>query len=197
MDSNIKRFYDVPPLKIRENIVRLHWLNPGETRINGSNSFLLGTGKQRILIDCGADPLNSSSANYINSVITYLKDCGATISIVLWTHFHYDHIGAIPELLDAMSSEYGVDTAQHVTVSKRRIHHWYEDSIFAQIEYKWTVTDMTDSQVFEVDGARVTSMFTPGHSDDHMCFVLDDTFAGDEPEPVIFTGGSDLPCHEC
>ena len=151
--------------------------------------FLIGSGKERILIDCGADRLNNTSMNYVNSVVGYLKENGLVITTILWTHFHDDHIGAIPDMIDAFRDELGVDTTQQVTVTKRRNHHWYEDSVFSKLEGKCKIAELEDNQAFEVEGAKVTSMFTPGHSDDHMWFLLDDTFAGDSPEAVIFTGG--------
>lgn len=53
--------------------------------------------------------------------------------------------------------------------------------------------DIADGQVFSVPGATLKAVFTPGHADDHMCFLL-------EEENALFTGdnvlGHGMSVHE-
>ena len=42
-----------------------------------------------------------------------------------------------------------------------------------------------DSQIFETEGATLRAVFSPGHAEDHMCFVL-------EEENAMFTGDNVL-----
>jgi glyoxylase-like metal-dependent hydrolase (beta-lactamase superfamily II) len=44
---------------------------------------------------------------------------------------------------------------------------------------------ITDGQIFKVDGATIRAVHTPGHSHDHMCFIL-------EEEQAMFTGDAIL-----
>lgn len=44
---------------------------------------------------------------------------------------------------------------------------------------------MYDGQVFSVEGATVTATYTPGHSHDHMCFILSE-------DEALFTGDNVL-----
>jgi glyoxylase-like metal-dependent hydrolase (beta-lactamase superfamily II) len=48
-----------------------------------------------------------------------------------------------------------------------------------------TQQSIIDGQTFEVEGATVRAVHTPGHSHDHMCFIL-------EEEDVMFTGDAIL-----
>lgn len=48
-----------------------------------------------------------------------------------------------------------------------------------------TQQPITDGQIFRVEGATVRAVHTPGHSSDHMCFVL-------EEEDGMFTGDNIL-----
>jgi glyoxylase-like metal-dependent hydrolase (beta-lactamase superfamily II) len=86
------------------------------------------------------------------------------ISHVLLTHWHGDHTGGVPDLL--------------------RLYPDLQDAI-----YKHTPDSgqqpIEDGQRFCVEGATVRAVFTPGHSEDHTCFVL-------EEENSIFTGDNIL-----
>lgn len=48
--SYIEQFRNVEPLEIAPGVIRLHNQDPGDTRLCGSNFYLLGEGKDRILI---------------------------------------------------------------------------------------------------------------------------------------------------
>ncbi len=48
-----------------------------------------------------------------------------------------------------------------------------------------TQQPITDGQIFKVEGATVRALHTPGHSSDHMCFIL-------EEEQAMFTGDNVL-----
>lgn len=45
--------------------------------------------------------------------------------------------------------------------------------------------ELRDSQCFKVEGATLRSIYAPGHTDDHMCFILDE-------ENAMFTGDNVL-----
>jgi hypothetical protein len=53
-------------------------------------------------------------------------------------------------------------------------------------------SDITEGQVFSVEGATLTALHTPGHTVDHMVFML-------EEEGAMFTGDSEyfipIPFH--
>lgn len=48
-----------------------------------------------------------------------------------------------------------------------------------------TQQPITDGQIFKVEGATIRAVHTPGHSSDHMCFIL-------EEEQAMFTGDNIL-----
>lgn len=57
-------------------------------------------------------------------------------------------------------------------------------SIFKHTPSK-TQQPIKDGQIFEVEGATVRAVHSPGHSHDHMCFIL-------EEEEAMFTGDNIL-----
>ncbi|KAI9649719.1 hypothetical protein NHQ30_002300 [Ciborinia camelliae] len=93
----------------------------------------------------------------------FLKSASVDLAYVLLSHWHGDHTGGVFDLIAF-------------------------DSSLADRIYKHTPDlgqqEISDTQVFTVPGATVRAIYTPGHSTDHMCFVLE--------ESALFTGDNVL-----
>jgi glyoxylase-like metal-dependent hydrolase (beta-lactamase superfamily II) len=124
--------------------------------IIGTNTYLIGRGHQRILIDTGEG--KPSWANHLKGVLAREN---ATVHKALLTHWHHDHVNGVPDLHKI---------CPHATVYK---HQPDEGQL-----------DIEDGQVFSVEGATLKAYHTPGHTVDHMMFVL-------EEEDAIITGDSE------
>ncbi|KAK8022629.1 hypothetical protein PG993_013396 [Apiospora rasikravindrae] len=133
--------------------------NPGKFSLQGTNTYLLGTGPRRLLIDTG-----HGVPTWIATLRKTLADEKATIQSALLTHWHPDHIGGVEDLL-----EHSPDTAVY-----KRDPEDHEG---------WR--DITDGQVFRVEGATLRAVHTPGHTTDHMVFVF-------QEEDALFTGDNVL-----
>ncbi|GKT49752.1 lactamase-like protein nscB [Colletotrichum spaethianum] len=141
---------------VTDRVIRVMGGNPGEMQLQGTNTFLVGTGKARILIDTGEGvPI------WAERLIEILKERDLHISHVLLTHWHGDHTGGVPDLVayDATLADCiykcNPDPGQHA---------------------------IEDGQIFAVEGATIKALFTPGHAVDHMCFLLEEEnalFTGD------------------
>ena len=93
-----------------------------------------------------------------------MDDSSITLSHVLLTHWHGDHTGGVPDLL--------------------RLYPHLSRSIFKHSPAK-DQQPIADTQIFSVEGATVRAVHAPGHSHDHMCFIL-------EEENAMFTGDNVL-----
>lgn len=129
----------------------------------GTNTYLVGRGHQRILIDTGEG--QPTWATHLQSVLSEEK---ATIHQALLTHWHGDHVKGVSDLRRI---------CPHATVFKH------------QPEKSDGHLEIQDGQVFRVDGATLTAYHTPGHTEDHMVFVLDEEdamFTGDSKSSTLF-----------
>ncbi|KAI1328255.1 putative metallo-beta-lactamase domain protein [Xylariaceae sp. FL0255] len=140
-------------------VVRILGQNPGKFTLQGTNTYLIGSGKERLLIDTG-----QGIPDWIDLTSSTLEDAGVYISHVLLTHWHGDHTGGVPDLL--------------------RMYPALSKSIYKHTPSK-SQQPIVDGQIFSVDGATLHAVHSPGHSLDHMCFIL-------EEENAMFTGDNIL-----
>ncbi|GAP85218.2 putative metallo-beta-lactamase domain protein [Rosellinia necatrix] len=137
--------------------IRILGGNPGKFQLQGTNTYLIGTGPRRLLIDTG-----EGKPSWQAALKRVLDEEKATVQTALLTHWHHDHTLGVPQLLQLVPD---------VAVYK-------SDPGAGQL-------GITDGQVFEVDGATLTAVHTPGHTADHMAFVF-------REEDALFTGDNVL-----
>jgi len=131
--------------------------NPSRMALQGTNTYLLGTGAKRLLIDTG-----EGKPAWIAALKRTLEQEGASVSKALVTHWHVDHISGMKQLLDLDPT---------IKIYKNR---------------PWAgQLDIADGQEFVVEGATVQAVHAPGHTDDHMVFLL-------RQEDAMFTGDNVL-----
>ncbi|KAI6779466.1 Beta-lactamase-like protein-like protein [Emericellopsis cladophorae] len=124
--------------------IRILGGNPGKFTLQGTNTYLVGTGPRRILIDTG-----EGRPAWLDSLRSTLEEENASIESALISHWHHDHVGGIKDLLELSPS---------TQIFK---HKPAQDQ-----------SPISDGQVFRTPGATLTAHYTPGHTDDHMTFVL-------------------------
>ena len=115
----------------------------------------MGTGSHRLIIDTA-----QGIPEWAKIISSTFSEYNIALSHVLLTHWHGDHTGGVPDLI--------------------RIYPYLSDSIYKHSPSK-SQRPIADGQVFKVDGATIRAVHSPGHSHDHMCFIL-------EEENAMFTG---------
>lgn len=160
------------PRELAEGVVRIVANNPSPFTYKGSNTYVVGTGKELAVIDPG--PADDA---HIEAILRYVG--GRKVSHVLITHTHRDHTDGMPALLAAT----GARTAGYGRRVERRGTKGTSPSGSEFVD-KDFVPDvpLVDGDVLEGDGWNLTALFTPGHAPDHLCFALGDTgilFSGD------------------
>ncbi|PGH00321.1 hypothetical protein AJ79_08252 [Helicocarpus griseus UAMH5409] len=143
--------------RLSGSVIRLLAGNPGKFTLQGTNTYLVGRGAQRLLIDTGEGRPSWSAA--LKAILAAEK---ATVHQVLLTHWHGDHVGGVLDLLKLCP--------------RAKVYKYDGDGNELAIE---------DGQVFRVEGATLRAIYTPGHTADHMAFLL-------EEENALFTGDNVL-----
>lgn len=177
----------LPPLdpitRLSPRVIRILGGNPSKFTLQGTNTHLVGTGSERILIDT-AEGLSV----WRERLERVLKDeegkieGKVKITKVLLTHWHHDHVGGVDDVRDLIG---GGENGEGVEVWKGgSCLGEEEESEFEKDEKKkkTKIHTIKPNQTFSVPGAHLTAIFTPGHTSDHMSFFLreeDALFAGD------------------
>ncbi|TGJ86233.1 hypothetical protein E0Z10_g2552 [Xylaria hypoxylon] len=137
--------------------IRILGGNPGKFQLQGTNTYLVGTGPRRLLIDTG-----EGKPSWQSALKRVLDEEKAIVQFALLTHWHPDHTQGVPQLLQLVP-----------------------DAAVYKCAPGPGQLNIVDGQVFEVDGATLTAVHTPGHTTDHMAFVL-------KEEDALFTGDNVL-----
>ena len=155
--SNVQRWSD--------RVITALGQNPSSFTGPGTNTYLVGTGKSRILLDTG-----DGRPEYLPVLREALDSAGGiSIQEIVLTHGHPDHIGGAASV-----------RAQHgsIRVSKRPYPPFDEP-------FDLEINAIDDGDRIETEGATLRAIHAPGHAPDHLCFVL-------EEENALFTGDNVL-----
>ncbi|KAF6028406.1 LACTB2 [Bugula neritina] len=137
----------------------------------GTNTYLVGTGTHRILIDTG----NPNVLEYQSLLKKVLTDTQSVISQIIITHYHLDHIGGLSDTRKLCGQDIPAFKFDFKSPQLKSVHK-YEDGPINYIQ---------DNHVFSVEGATLTAKYNPGHTDDHMILWL-------EEERAIFSSDTIL-----
>ena len=108
-------------------------------------------GKKAVIID----PVKKN----INQYLTLIKQLDLTLYAAIDTHLHADHITAIGELSQKLNCQSMMGEQSSANCVSARFR---------------------DNDIISFDGLTLTVMYTPGHTDDSYCFLMDDrVFTGD------------------
>ena len=121
--------------------------------ISSTYTYLLGCEdtRQAILID----PVVPTMARDL----ALINDLGLTLSMTAETHVHADHITAALHLREKVACQIAFPAPDNLSCADIQI---------------------ADRVPLEIGNIRLQPLFTPGHTDDHFCFLLDDKlFTGD------------------
>lgn len=148
--------------------------NPGIFTGPGTNTYLVGTGRKRILVDTG-----QGVEAYVGVLDRALQRAGADgIQEIVLTHSHPDHGGGLPHVQQRwgplrVSKLPGPDDAKMGLVAE----------------------PLADGAVVRTEGATLRAVHTPGHALDHLCFVLEEENALFSGDNVLGVGTTVIPSH--
>ncbi|MDE2515909.1 MAG: MBL fold metallo-hydrolase [Rhodospirillales bacterium] len=139
-------------LPVLPGIRRIVAANPGPMTYHGTNTYLIDAPDGTIVLDPGPE-----DAAHVAAV---LAASGGRVALILLSHTHHDHVGAVAALQAA---------------SGARVAGWH-DSALAGFSPDLPLDDGAEIAGF-------TAIFTPGHAADHLCFAG----RAADGQPILFS----------
>ncbi|KAL5274195.1 LACTB2 family protein [Megaselia abdita] len=154
--------------RISKNVIRILGSNPSPMTLQGTNTYLIGSGSERILVDTGDENI----PEYISSLRLVLNEEKARIRDILLTHWHHDHVGGVKDVLKINNNE-------ECKVWKFP-RYSNEPQSCPEIPDHVKIHQLVNGQQFSVEGATMKVVHTPGHTSDHVCLLMNEIlFSGD------------------
>jgi endoribonuclease LACTB2 len=155
----------IPMLEALSRVVlRLLGCNPGPMTLQGTNTYLVGTGKRKILVETG----ETENEVYIDNLETALKQLDTSLDAIVCTHWHMDHVDGI----FGVPSRFPIAEIQVFKYPQQdRLTEWQG------VDFRF----VEDDQIFRTEGATWRSVRTPSHTEDQISLLLEDrsVFTGD------------------
>lgn len=153
------------PSELFPGVMRIVANNPGPFTFKGTNTYLLGQGRDVALVDPGPE-----DDAHFEAIMRALK--GRRLSGIIITHTHRDHIDGLARLKAETGAPvygFGRKARNPGQITKSASGGESNDEDF--------VPDvaLTDGSRFEGDGFALSAVFTPGHAPDHLCFAIEGT----------------------
>ena len=150
-----------------------------------ANCYLVSCGQQAILIDPGDEAPR---------LLRALETSPATLEAVWLTHAHFDHVGALAQILD----EHAVPILLHpadLPLFERAASQAAAWGFTIRQPPAKGIVELHDQDELSLGGLKARCLFTPGHAPGHTAFYLPDRevlFSGD----ALFRGSigrTDIP----
>jgi len=165
--------------------------NPGLFTGPGTNTYLIGTGPKRLLLDTGSG--HDEYMPVLEEAIARVG-CRELEGIVL-THAHPDHIGGVNQVRKHFGSMpvYKLPWPTHELDEEPSDENPPQTPTNPDALAEGVLETIEHGDVVETEGARLRAIFTPSHAPDHLCFMIEEEqnlFSGDN---VLGIGTTVIP----
>ncbi|AHF07462.1 MBL fold metallo-hydrolase [Desulfitobacterium metallireducens] len=140
-------------------------IESGAMGIMGANCYIMSCPetKKAVVIDPGAEG---------DKIYHWVLEKGYHVEFILLTHGHFDHIGAVEELRNALKAKVGIHAgdADMLTEGRKNLSS-ISGSLNSSIQTKPADFLLEDGQTILIGNMTVRVIATPGHTLGGVCFL--------------------------
>ncbi len=135
-----------------------------------ANCYIVSQNHRCILIDPGADA---------RKILAYLAENGLQPEAILLTHGHFDHVGAVLDVIRATGCTLWMHRADHLFADEGSQMFPLAGCTVPQVRY------LEEASPIHLAGMDISVLETPGHTYGSVCILMEDVmFSGD----TLFSG---------
>ena len=140
--------------------------NPGAYTLQGTNTYLIGSGPRRLLLDAG---------DGVEEYATTLKDamrqvrCSALEGIVI-SHWHHDHLNGVGQVQSAVGP--GIPVYKFMPDQDEEPYGGEGNKAVSEMWPRDQFTPLRHGSVLNTQGATLVAHYAPGHANDLCVFML-------------------------
>ena len=131
-----------------------------------SNCYIVGSEqtKEGMIIDPGADA---------DRILKTVKDLGLTVKLIVATHTHADHIGALPQVKEATGAPFAVHETEGSKEAIQASGQMLAAMMGSSFSRSYPEPDILlhEGDVIELGELRFNVAHTPGHSFGGICLI--------------------------
>lgn len=138
--------------------------------VYAANCYILidETTKDCAIIDPGADG---------SQLVQYIKELKVNPKLILLTHGHIDHTGAVADIIYEFNIAAHIHNADNALIES-------DEYLFGPLTYKGAslklLDDVAEGKIFKVGQLEIKVIETPGHTPGGVCYLAQDkVFTGD------------------
>ncbi|KAF8811940.1 Metallo-hydrolase/oxidoreductase [Phlegmacium glaucopus] len=187
--------------RLSDHVIRVLGQNPGKFTLQGTNTYLVGSQRPYIMVDCaeGSDSYIPILTSALQGGSTATSNTSAPdVSDIIISHWHHDHVGGLPSVLSLLKNLWvGRNRDREAEYQGPKLHKYPFDSkikagqhhgshnLLPDIEKTldkalYTVApddsvfhNLYDGQMFVDQGTTLLEVLhTPGHTIDSICLYL-------------------------
>ncbi len=148
--------------------------NPSAFTGPGTNVYLIGTGKARLLLDPG-----QGVPAFLPVLERAMRRAGCErVQEIVLTHGHIDHIGGVRSVMERLGR-----------VRVRKMPSALFDGPYQDLGLE----ELAEGDVVKTEGATLRAVHAPGHAPDHLNFMLEEERALFSGDNVLGVGTTVIP----
>lgn len=124
-------------------------------------------------------------------LISHLQALNTECVLIVLTHGHYDHIGALSDLAKATGAQVAIHQADHAMLLQPESN--FSSFMGVQYKYEGETRLLQDNDTVSIGDKTIKVLHTPGHTPGGICLLADDFLISGDTLFQLGVGRTDFP----
>lgn len=173
-------------------------LNPGPMTLEGTNTYLVGSGHRRCLVDTAEGLPQYLEVLKAALAASPTSDAKPEIASIVLTHWHRDHVGGVPHVKEAFPNAVLYKVPSMCAAAQHEEALATNNGLISLVDPMTSLPKCSSTQrpfLTVDDESTLEFVLTPGHTDDHVTLKLVEENALFTGDCILGAGSSVFACY--